>query len=195
MVEDKDRLNRRDECFRTSLDRLKTDYIDILYVHNVNDTQYLKNPGIKEAMLELKDRKKTRFIGFSIHTNMSECIRNAVEDGFFDGIATAFNYAMEDDNELSGALQIAASKGIGIIGMKTQCAQYWGREYVPENKIKYYKGSILHPAVLKWVLQHDFITTAIPGYTTFQQRKEDVSVVYNLEYSDKKKMGLNIQQK
>jgi len=174
-----------------SLDRLKTDYIDILYVHNVTDTQFLNNPGIKEAMLDLKDRKKIRFIGFSTHTNMSECIRNATEDGFYDVIATAFNYALEDDIGLLKALQIASSKGIGIIAMKTQCSQYWYREYVPEEKLEYYKGCILHTAVLKWVLQHDFITTAIPGYTTFQQMEEDVSVAYNLEYSDKEKEFLN----
>jgi len=174
-----------------SLTRLKTDYIDILYVHNVKDTQYLNNPGIKEAMLELKDQKKIHFIGFSTHANMAECIQNAAENGFYDVIATAFNYSMEGDKGLLKALQNASSKGIGIIAMKTQCAQYWYREYVPEDKLQYYKGSILHRAVLKWVLQHDFITTAIPGYTTFQQMEEDVSVAYNIEYSDKERKFLD----
>lgn len=174
-----------------SLTRLKTDYIDIFYVHNVKDVDYLNNPGLKEAMLELKDQKKIHFIGFSTHTNMAECIQNAAQKGFYDVIATAFNYSMDNDKELLKALQNAYSKGIGIIAMKTQCAQYWYREYVPEDKLQYYKGSVLHTAVLKWVLQHDFITTAIPGYTTFQQMEEDVSVAHNLEYTDEEREFLN----
>ena len=174
-----------------SLNRLKTDHIDILYSHNVRDVNYLNNPGIKEAMMELKDQKKIRFIGFSIHTNMAECIQNAAQTGFYDVIATAFNYSMGNDSELILSLKNAHSKGIGLVAMKTQCAQYWYREYVPEDKLHYYKGSIQHTAVLKWALQHGFITTAIPGYTTFQQMEEDFSVAYNLEYTDKEREFLN----
>ena len=32
------------------------------------------------------------------------------------------------------------------------------------------------------MLKHDFITTAIPGYTNYQQMEEDFSVAYDLDY-------------
>jgi len=166
-----------------SLKRLQVDVIDIFYVHNVQDRGYLNNPGIKEALQILKDQKKARFIGFTVHANMTELVRDALESGFYEVIATAFNYAMADDNDLIATLKRARAKGIGLIAMKTQCTQYFYREYVPSDKQAYYQGKILHTAVLKWALHHDFITCAIPGYTTFEQMEQDFSVAYDLNYT------------
>ena len=173
-----------------SLQRLKTDYVDILYSHVVQDIDWLNNPGILEALQLLKKQGKTRFIGFSTHQNMAECIRQATKDGHYDVILTAFNYAMGDDKELMDALKNAHAKGIGLIAMKTLCAQYWYREHVPSDKLSYYKGKIMHTAVLKWALRNDFIATAIPAYTTFQQMEEDFSVAYDLKYTLEEKRFL-----
>ncbi len=173
-----------------SLKRLQTDYVDILYSHVVESIDWLNNPGILEALKLLKEQNKARFIGFSTHQNMAECINEAVRTGFYDIILTAFNYAMADDENLINALKNADSNGIGLIAMKTQCSQDWYREYVPEGKQEYYKGSILHTSVLKWALRNNFITTAIPGYTNFQQMEEDFSVAYDLEYTEEEKKFL-----
>ena len=144
-------------------------------------------------MQQLKKQGKIRFIGFSTHSNMTKCIKEAIGTGFYEVIAAAFNYAMSDDAELTGTLDKAARKGIGLIAMKIQCAQYWYRDYVLSERQHYYKGKILHTAVLKWVLHHDFITTAIPGYTTFQQLEEDFSVVFDLSFSAEEKTFLEDQ--
>lgn len=173
-----------------SLQRLKTDRIDIYYVHNVSDGSYLYDPGICEAMQQLKSLGKVRYTGFSTHTRMKECIEDAIKHGFYDVVLTAFNYAMSDDSALIRTLEAAAKKGMGLIAMKTQCAQYWYREHVPDEKQHYYKGKILHTAVLKWVLQHDFITTAIPGTITFEQMDEDLSVAFDLAYSPEERAFL-----
>lgn len=173
-----------------SLKRLQTDVIDIFYVHNVQDLGYLNNPGIKEALMILKDQKKARNIGFTVHNNMTELVQDAVRSGFYDVIVAAFNYSMADDSSLIETLEKASAKGIGLIAMKTQCTQYWYREYVPSEKQSYYQGKILHTAVLKWALRHNFITCAIPGYTTFQQMEEDFSVACDLKYTPEERKFL-----
>jgi len=173
-----------------SLSRLQTDHVDILHSHNVTNLEYLNNPGIHEALQILKEQGKTRFIGFTTHTNMAQCINEAARSGFYDVISTAFNYAMMDDQDLLKVLKTAASKQIGLIAMKTQCAQYWYRQYVPESSQKHYEGRIMHTAVLKWALRNDFITTAIPGYTNFDQMGEDFSVAYGLDYTPEEKSFL-----
>jgi len=155
-----------------SLQRLQTDYVDILYSHVVHDIDWLNNPGILEALQILKEQKKARFIGFSTHQNVAECIRQATKDGYYDVILTAFNYAMGDDKEVIDVLKNAHARGIGLIAMKTLCTQYHYRQYVPETSHHYFKGKIMCTAVLKWALRHNFITTAITGYTTFQQMEE-----------------------
>jgi len=174
-----------------SLKRLQTDYIDILYNQNVTSIDELKNPGVLEALQLLKEQKKARLIGFSTHRNMAELINEAITMDFYDVILTTFNYAYWDDKELINAIQAAANNGIGIIVMKTQCTQYSDRRYdKPESILKYYRGKIMQTAVLKWVMHHPFITTAIPGYANFNQMEEDFSVAYDLEYTDEEKKFL-----
>jgi len=169
-----------------SLKRLQTDYVDILYSHAVYSTDWLKNPGILEALQLLKEQKKARFIGFSTHSsNLPELINKAISMNFYDVILTPFNYAYWDNHELISALQTASNKGAGLIAMKTQCMQYSSELREPE--LKYYQGKIMQTAVLKWAMRHPFITTAIPGYTNFDQMEEDFSVAYDLEYTDEEK--------
>jgi predicted aldo/keto reductase-like oxidoreductase len=149
----------------------------------VYSTDWLKNPGILEALQLLKEQKKARFVGFSTHSgNLAELINKAIPMNFYDVILTPFNYAYWDNHELISALQTASNKGTGLIAMKTQCMQYSSSIQGPE--LKYYQGKIMQTAVLKWAVRHPFITTAIPGYTNFDQMEEDFSVAYDLEYSD-----------
>jgi aryl-alcohol dehydrogenase-like predicted oxidoreductase len=167
-----------------SLKRLQTDHVDILLSHSVEETGWLNNAGVLEALRLLKQQGKARFIGFSTHQNMAECIRDATRSAAYDVILTMFNYTQWDDVELIAALQGAHAKGIGLVAMKTQCPQYGGHwSSVPAAKLPYYRGNIMHPAVLKWVLRHPFITTAIPGFTTFTQIEDDLPVAYDLEYT------------
>jgi predicted aldo/keto reductase-like oxidoreductase len=161
-----------------SLERLQTEYVDILFSHSISNLDWLNNPGILEALQLLKEQKKARFIGFTTHGNMAECIRDATQTGVYEVIETAFNYTMSEDQDLLNALKDATTKGIGLIAMKTQCSQSWHPTY---------RTNIMHTAVLKWALRNDFISTAIPGYTTFQQMEEDFSVAYDLEYTPEEK--------
>jgi len=175
-----------------SLKRLKTDYVDILYSHSVYDTKWLKNPGVLEALQLLKEQKKVRFVGFTTHQNMAECINAAAQMDFYDVICTAFNYTMSEYKNLIQALRNAASKGIGLLAMKTQCGgQYFRLTDMPPEEKQLYGKNILHTAVLKWALQNDFIASAVPGYTNYTQMEEDFSVAYNLEYTDEERKFLN----
>jgi len=55
--------------------------------------------------------------------------------------------------------------------MKTQAGAYWDKEKQQPINMK---------AALKWVLNDPNVTTAIPGFTTFDQLKEDFSVVSDI---------------
>ena len=174
-----------------SLKRLQTDYIDILYSHNVYDREWLYNPGIIEALQLLKEQKKARHIGFTTHANMGDCLNEVSEKGIYEVVLTAINYSMSDDKLLFAAMKKAFSSGIGLIAMKTQCKQPWYKEeYEPAGKGKFYTGPILHTALLKWVLRNEFITTSVPGFTTFEEQDEDFSVAFSLDYTPEEKKFL-----
>jgi predicted aldo/keto reductase-like oxidoreductase len=167
-----------------SLKRLRTGHLDILYCHNVATTQYLNNPGVLEALQLLKKQGKTRYIGFSTHANMAECINEAINIGTFDVILTTFNYSYHSDRLLFSAMEKARAAGIGLIAMKTQCNSVdWYMEQVPPEQQEFYRGPIMHSALLKWVLSHEFVTAAIPGFTNFAQLEEDIACARSLEFT------------
>ncbi len=166
-----------------SLNRLRSHYVDIVYVHDVSTVEDVRNDGLMEGLRSLKEKGKIRFAGFSTHSNMAACIDAAATDGFYDVILTSYNYAMSDDVVLDAVLRNAAAKGIGLVAMKTQCAQYWYQGMEPESRRKYYEGKMMHRAVLKWVLRHPFIATAVPGVSTFQQLDEDLAAARDLDYT------------
>ena len=48
----------------------------------------------------------------------------------------------------------------------------------------------MQTAVLKWVIGHDFISTAIPGYTTFDQNERGVVLRLNINAVQNRRSGL-----
>jgi predicted aldo/keto reductase-like oxidoreductase len=169
--------------FAQSLERLQMDYVDILMLHDVNQVSQVHDQGIVEAMQELKDQGKIRFPAFSTHVYWPELLTTAADKGFYDVVLLSLNYSMAQDEASLKAMDYAASKGVGLIAMKTQCQQDWYKQNLPTETQKYYEGSIMHSALLKWVLQHTAIVTAVPGFSTFEQLQTDVEVAYNFEYT------------
>ena len=171
-------LSRLDQ----SLARLQTDHVDILYIHNISDPATLKRPGLLAAIDKAQKTKKARFVGFSTHRNMADCINASFPMKRFDVILTSINYAMADDKALLEAMDKAVKAGIGLVAMKTQCKQAWAKESSAAGP-EYHEGNVWHAALLKWALRLDTVTTAIPGYTTFQQLETDWPVALSLEYT------------
>jgi len=174
--------------FAQSLERLQMDYVDILMLHSVNVPDQVRDPAIIEGMQELKDQGKIRFPAFSTHVHWPEIMKIAADGGFFDVALISMNYSMSHDEESLKAMQYAASKGMGLIAMKTQCQQDWYKQWLPAETQKFYEGSVMHSALLKWVLRHEEITTAVPGFTTFEQLEGDMKMAWDIQYTpDEKK--------
>ncbi len=172
------------KVFEGSLKRLKTDYVDIIYIHDVSDVADVKRPGFLEALATLKDQKKARFVGFSCHRNMAACLDEAVSVGSYDVLLVAYNYAMQDHDRLMKSIEAAAAKGIGLVAMKTQCMQSWYRDELPAAQQAFYSGSIVQTAVLKWALRNEAFACAVPGFTNFGELDEDISVARDLTLNE-----------
>jgi uncharacterized protein len=179
----KDRKEVFLQRFKESLDRLKMDYVDILYYHAATDPDQINDPFIMEAFTELKTDKKIRFSGFSTHIDWPELVTDAANRKFYDVILVAFNFSMFQDQRVFDALKKAYDAGIGLVAMKTQCQQDWYKRELPAEQQKYYKETQMNAALLKWVLKHEYITTAIPGFTTYEQLEEDMVVAYDLNFT------------
>ena len=106
------------EQLHESLKRLRTDYIDILYIHSCSSPEMATHEVLMEALQKAKKSGKARFIGITTHTNEPEVIRAAVDTGIYDVIEVAYNYLKKNRRQVKDAIQYAAKKGLGIIGMR-----------------------------------------------------------------------------
>jgi len=167
-----------------SLKRLRTDYIDILLIHDMNSAEDANNPEAIAAMKQIKKDGKVRFIGVSTHGNMAEVLNAAAEAKAWDVVLTSINFTMADDKEFLAAVENAAQKGIGLIGMKTLA---FGSPWPNPASRGNYDGNTVARALMKWVLHNKNIATIMPAMNNFQQLKADFPIAYDIEYSDDEK--------
>lgn len=164
-----------------SLKRLKTNYIDILYLHGLRTKESVLDPAMLEILTEVKKSGKVKFVGVSTHSNMAEVIRACVEAKIYDVVLTSYNFKLENLPDLKLAIAEAAKAGLGIVAMKTMAGVYWDKEKTKKINIK---------AALKWALLDENIHTAIPGFTSFEQLDECMSVMEGLAMTDQEKEDL-----
>ena len=170
-----------------SLKRLKTDYVDIVYIHSIHNVEELDEEGAFSAMEQLKKDGKVRASGISTHESMADVINKVVDDKLCDVVLTSINVSMAGDAALLEAIDKAAGAGMGVVAMKTQSG---GRRLPNQTSLTRYDNATVNQAQLKWVLRNESITTAIPGYTSFEHMEEDFAVARGLEYTEEEKRFL-----
>ena len=102
-----------------SLDRLKTDYIDLYFIHAVRDIAELDDETRQWAE-KSKAEGKIRLFGFSTHSNMEDCLLAAAGLGWIDGIMMTYNFRLMHSDRMRQAVDACVAAGIGLTAMKTQ---------------------------------------------------------------------------
>lgn len=99
----------------TSLEKMKTDYIDIYQFHN---PAFCPKPGdgtgLYEAMLEAKAKGMIRFIGLTNHR--LSVATEAVESGLYDTLQFPFSYLASEKEE--ALVRLCEERDVGFICMK-----------------------------------------------------------------------------
>lgn len=166
-----------------SLERLRTDYVDILYLHSCDTPQMVTFEPLMNILVKTKKSGKARFVGVSIHSNEPEVIRAAVDAGIYDVVLTAYNIMQEYKEDVKKAIQYAAEKNVGIVAMKTLGGNRLNRDTSIE---------IDRAAALKWVLGDENVCTAIPGMTTFEQMEFNFKVMGDLSLTESEKREVKL---
>jgi len=102
-----------------SLDKMKTDYIDLYFVHGIYSIDELDNRTRAWAE-KAKAAGKIRLFGFSTHSNMEECMLAGARLGWIDGIMMTYNYRLMHTDRMQRAVDACVKAGIGLTAMKTQ---------------------------------------------------------------------------
>jgi len=111
--------NSRTRDLDSSLERMKTDYIDLFFIHSVWSADELDNQTRSWAE-KAKAAGKIRFFGFSTHSNMEACLLAGAKLGWIDGIMMTYNYRLMHTDDMRRAVDACVTSGIGLTAMKTQ---------------------------------------------------------------------------
>jgi len=102
-----------------SLQRLKTNYTDLFFVHSVRSPDSLDD-DMKAWAEKKKAQGKIRLFGFSTHSNVERCMLAAAKLGWIDGIMMSYNYRRMHTDDMKRAVAACTEAGIGLTAMKTQ---------------------------------------------------------------------------
>lgn len=150
-------LNGFKDDFETSLRNLQTDYIDILFIHDVSteeDWAKVRKSGIFDYAVELKITGHIRHIACSTHDFVIGT--KMINSGLFEVIMLAYNPSNpEAKQEL---IPLAKSKDMGIVIMKP-----FGGGVLTEVRSKQLGFEITAEECLRFAASNADVTTVIPG--------------------------------
>jgi len=175
-----------------SLSALGTDYLDIWYLHNINEPAEVTD-NLLEAQRIAKQSGKIRFAGISTHFNMDKMLAHIAKLGQTDVVLTSYKFAMRsvdaDQNanpdaprtDMAQAIRTARKAGLGIVAMKTMAGgisrvMRGDRAYGanPEALSKRLSQEGVPVAAIKWALHNEAVDTAIVCMTNHDQFDENL---------------------
>ncbi len=142
-----------------SLNTMDIDYIDLYQIHSVGTKQQLETAlsenGALKALIEAKAQGLIKHIGITGHVR--EILIEAIDNNEFETVQFPFNPVEPQGTEL---FLKAQEKGMGTIAMKPMAG-----------------GAFEHPLLsLKYILNSELITIAIPGMDSTKQVIENAQV-------------------
>lgn len=149
-----------------SLQRLNTDYIDLVHIHSCDRLDRLMAPNMHEAFDRLKEQGKARFLGVSTHTpNLEEVANAAIDSGRFDVMMLAYHFGMYPS--FGHILDKAKKADVGIVAMKTlKGAKHTNLADFREESDAYSQ------AAFRWVLSNPSVSCLVVSFSKMQHVDE-----------------------
>ena len=138
-----------------SLQRLQTDYVDLVHIHSCNTVERLLDENVHEAFDRLRDQGKVRFLGVSTHTpDLEPVARAAIESDRFDVLMLAYHHGAWPS--LQAIVDEAAENDIGVVAMKTlRGALHQGLDWSRAEADSFTQ------AAFKWVLANPSVSCLV----------------------------------
>ena len=170
---------------KQSLQKLRTDYIDIMLLHGIDDEKTLEQAmaaeGSLTAVKEARKERKVRFIGMSGHRPL--ILMKAIRTGEFDMILVPFNIITREASE--ELFPLAKELDIGVVIMKPfgganlsfAARELWASRVPDKTEFNRIMGELQAKTerALRYVLAHD-VHTIVPGFSTVGEVESAVKI-------------------
>ncbi|HEY4211817.1 MAG TPA: aldo/keto reductase [Steroidobacteraceae bacterium] len=156
--------------FERSLQRMHTDHLDLLQVHNMSDAEVLL-----PQMIEWKRSGKVRYIGVSAPAANPERLRAVLKAFPLDFVQ--LDYSLGNRAADSGALQACAEHGAAVLinlpfgrnGLLNKAQGHRLPDWLQDIDVTSWAQFLL-----KWVVSHPAVTCAIPGTMNVAHLEDDL---------------------
>ncbi len=160
------------QALEDSLRRLRTDRIDVYFMHAVNDVARIKNPEWPEFLARAKQQGKIRFSGVSGHGGrLVDCVDAALDADLVDVLLLGYNFGQDPgfmqkftssfdfvavQPDLPRVLAKAKEQDVGVVAMKTLRGARL-------NDMRPYEkdGGTFAQAAFRWTLSNEHVDSLI----------------------------------
>jgi predicted aldo/keto reductase-like oxidoreductase len=151
-----------------SLQRLKTDYLDLWRVHYCNNAKTLKNEAIYEAFDKAKQAGKVLHLGVSTHNSLAtgEVVQTAIDAGKFEFLMAKYNFMELPKNYVP--FKNAVDAGMGCIAFKVSAGKR-DDELADLQRRLQVSGE---QAKIKWALGNSNVASVLSGARSFETIQE-----------------------
>lgn len=191
----------RDEL-RRSLDRLRTDHVDLWQLHNLVDPiewdQALSPGGAIDAAVEAREQGLVRFIGVTGHgTPIAAQHLRSLERFDFDSVLCPFSYMVMQNTEYAADFDrltaVCADRNIAVQTIKSIARRPWlGREHTAVTWYEPLREQTAIDHAVHWVLGRpgvflntvgdiEILPRVLDAASRFQERPADEVLVRDLD--------------
>ena len=180
-----------------SLERLRTDYIDVYNHHGLSwsafENSLAGEDGLYKEMLEAKEQGLIRHICFSFHDNC-EALMKVADTGLFESVTLQYNLL---DRSLEKGIAYAAEHGMGVVVMGPVGG---GRLGHPSQRAGELIGGVKSTPelALRFVLSNKNVTLALSGMSNMQMLEENVATAVKsgeLKAEDFEKINQTVEER
>ena len=181
-----DTVKDAEASFANSLRLLKTDWVDVLYLHSVGSREQDRDPDVVLAadsvfpwLLKQKRLGKCRFVGVSSHNAPSMC-KQVLDTGEVDVLLTVINFVDRYTYNHEGQLlPVARKHGTGVIAMKVFGGS---KRLVPPGVARRFAGAPeidlqYRELAIRYAMGVSGVTAVNIGSATPEQLRQNVAVV------------------
>ncbi len=162
-----------EKTLNTSLEKLKTDWVDLYFLHALKDPDEVKN-DLFIVIEQLREEGKMRHFGFSCHdSNVVELLHLAARTPWVEAVMFRYNFRKYGDKKLNDAIDACVKANVGLIAMKTQGAEASFRD--AWKKFEATGKWTKHQAVLKAVWADERITAAVSHMDSLEILKQNIA--------------------